>query len=425
MRLDVFAALRFLRTPSNQKSLSVLSWFSIGGAALGVASLILAVAILNGFRHAWQQAIQATSPHIRVESPHGAIPAAEIKKILGQLQDISVVQSAAPYAQRQTFLRTPYRYRPMTLHGVYPHLEEKTTRLTQHLLSNQGPWETPKPQGFSRHLKSLRQLEHKKRGVFLGQSAAAALGVFPGDSVEAISTHQRLTPLGPLPLVARLEVLGVFSTGLDYVDDWLAITHHETVSNLHRMGNTSDGVGLRLKSDGRVAKSTLALLQKTLPHVVLHPWSEEHGALFKVMRLEKVGISALLGLVGLVGLFNIMAVLLIQARTKQRAMAAWMAIGASPALVKRTFLLQGACLGFVGSTTGMFLGLLGCWAFATFNIIPIPQAVFPHLNRLPIMMDWRDLAWILGGAWGVSLVATPLPMRIAMRTPLVELLRNE
>jgi len=191
---------------------------------------------------------------------------------------------------------------------------------------------------------------------------------------------------------------------------------------LYRMQGIVSGLGLRVRNPQDI---DAAALRAALPGFRVQTWAEENRNIFQVMRLEKLGVFLILTLIIVVAFFNIIASLVMLVLEKRKAIAVLKSLGASNAMVRKVFFMQGVWIGIVGTLAGLGLGLLGCWLLATFNLVPLPEGVFPLAKRLPVRIEAIDLALITGSSFLICLLVTLYPASAAARTRPVENLRND
>jgi lipoprotein-releasing system permease protein len=230
-----------------------------------------------------------------------------------------------------------------------------------------------------------------------------------------------------VPLIKRFRVAGMLETGMGAIDEVTAYVHLGIASRLHRADGNSGGYSLRVAdSEDIPAAAIRRAAEKAVggnPRVVT--WSEENKNLFQVMRLEKLGMFIVLTLIIVVGFFNIISSLIMLVLEKRKAIAVLMSMGASNKMVRRIFFMQGVWIGAVGTLAGLSLGLLICWAVATFDLVPLPPGVFPLARHLPVRVDFEDVALITACSFAICLLVTLYPASAAARTNPIENLRNE
>ncbi len=422
MRIDALIALRFLRSPRQDRTVSIVTWVSLVGVMLGVTALIVTISVLNGFRDNLFRAVMATHPHVLIQAPGRFIPVEELARLQATVADLPGVVAQSPQLARQAFITDGATYRAVLLNGIDPAQEAAVSDLDQYVrgtLNGETPGGTAAPDV----LAALADPPPGRRaGMVLGESLARTLGVIVGDELRVVSTVQRLTPVGAVPLMKQFQVVGVFATGVGGTDEVAAYISLETARRLYRMSEAAGALGVRVDNPQNI---DLAAFREALPGYQVESWSTANRNIFQVMRLEKLGIFLILSLIIVVGFFNIIASLVMLVLEKRKAVATLKALGASNRLIRRIFFMQGVWIGALGTLSGLSLGLLGCWVLATFDIIRLPPGVFPLLTRLPVLVDPLDLALITGTSFLICMIVTIYPATRAARVNPVENLRYE
>ena len=422
--------LRFLRSPRQHRAVAFITWISASGVMLGVMALILTISVMNGFRENLVAAVSGTTPHVLVSPAEGVLEPEAVAQAEAALQASGAVVATAPYFSRQAFLQAGGQYRPVLLRGIDPTREAAVTNLPRYVQGDRlyltgelAGLNLEEPTAQER-LNALRTPPEgqNRLGILLGRPLALHLGLLVGDELTVISTEQRLTPLGPVPLLKRFRVVGLFETGLGSTDEVLAYIDLRVAQKLFRQGLTVQGIAVRTP---RPEAINAAALRAALPGFKLRIWSEENRLIFQVMRLEKIGLFLILTLIIVVSFFNIIASLIMLVLEKRKAIAILKAIGATDGLIRRLFFMQGVWIGLVGTAAGLSLGLLGCWILQNFDVITLPPGVFPLATRLPVLVDWADVGLITAASFSICVLVTLYPASRAARLRPVENLRYD
>ena len=427
MHLASFIGLRFLRAPRRTRSITAVTWFSVLGVMLGVTTLIIVLSMMNGFRDNMFLAITGTTPHVRTMPREGDLSPSEADTLKKRLHALPGLLAISPYLSRQGFLRAGGRLRAILLRGIDPVAEARVTELKRFIKLPPGDLPRQPGRADADRENVLAELHYPppsgvRAGILLGRPLADELGLTTGDEVDLISSEQRITPIGPVPLVKRFRVAGIYYTGLGHIDEVIVYVGMPIAQKLYRMKDRIDGLAFRLS---RPQQLDPAALRKALQGYRVVTWKDENRNIFQVMELEKLGVFLVLILIIVVAFFNIVGSLTMLVLEKRKAIAILKSLGASNGLIRRVFFMQGVWIGLVGTLSGLVLGLAGSWALDTFEIIPLPKGVFPTADHLPISYEWGDYALITGASFLICLLVTLYPASAAARTRPVENLRNE
>lgn len=427
MRIEAFIALRFLRAKRQDRTISAITWISVVGVMLGVTALIVTISVMNGFRENLFIAVSGTTPHLRVLPAEGPMGGAAREALTERLTARGDVEAVGPYLSRQAFLAVGDEFRAVLLRGIEPGVEARLTELHRFL---SGGGVDPAMEEDERRAATAELLGRlrfpppagERSGILLGAPLARSLGLLAGDEVRVVSPVQRMTPIGPVPLMKQFRLVGTFDTGLSGTDELLAYVDYRVAQRLFRLGDATDGLGLRMAAPENI---DVEGLRGALPGMRIIPWTEENKNIFQVMRLEKLGLFLILTLIIVVSFFNIISSLIMLVLEKRKAIAILKTMGARDGLVRSIFFMQGIWIGALGTSGGLALGLSTCWALATFDLIRFPEGVFPLTSRLPVRVEALDLLLITGASFIICMLVTLYPATRAARIQPVESLRYE
>jgi lipoprotein-releasing system permease protein len=408
MSFEWFVARRYLTARRRQALVSLISGVSILGVTVGVMALIIALALMTGVQSELRDRIVGSTAHVyvyRVGGTYDNVPAA-VQRLT--IHDVRGVAPAiiGPGLLTSTHADTAYAQ----IKGVDPALEPRVTDITRATVSGSLAALGTRPAGAP-------------PGVMLGADLAQQLGVTVGDTVTLVTPQGTLTPFGPVPHHRLLEVVGTFRFGFYELDTAEAIVTLQTAEDvLNRAG--PDMMQVRLASIDE-APAVHEQLQTLLgPDYLVQDWTQVNGPLYSALWLEKMAISAAIGLIVLVAALNIVASLVLLVMEKSRDIAILRTMGASARSIRRIFIYQGLTIGLVGTGAGTVLGITASLVADHYRLIRLSAQVY-QITYLPFHVLPLDVTIVVLAAVGVCFLATIYPSRQAGRLDPAEALRNE
>src|SRR5271169_2895783 len=431
MRFELFVAARYLRAKRRQAVIGVITVISIVGVAAGVASLIIALAINNGFRQDLQDRLLGSTSHInllRVE----ADGIRNWRPLLAQLEKQPHVIGGAPAIYEQVLISRGARAQGAVLKGIIPSEENKVSDFLNSVrigsaaaldspqtpTTNQPASDSDEPNGLSARITS------SLAPIVLGKDMADQLGATVGSLVTVTSPQGELTPFGIVPKYARFKVVGIFSSGFyDYDNTWAFIR----LSDAQRLFDLSDVVSvLEFKVDDiyRAAEIGRNLEAVAGKGFMSTNWMEQNRPLFRALRLERVVTFITIGLIVFVAALNILISLIMMVMEKTKDIAVLMSLGTKKAQIRRVFIAQGVLIGVIGTAIGLVLGYAISWAGGHYHFISLSPEVYSidYVPLAPRLMDGVIVALV---SIGISFVATIYPSWSAARILPAEALRYE
>jgi len=408
MRFELFVALRYLFARRKQTFISVISVISVLGVALGVASLIVVLGVMNGFTVDMREKILGVNAHVITLAAGGGISG--YPELVRKAETVPGVKGATPFIYSEVMLSTRYGVKGVVLRGVDPVSVPAVLGIAGRMVDG-----------------SLADLERSGApGLVIGKELAKRLGITVGSRVNLLSPSGEKTSAGFTPRILSFKIAGIFSTGMFEYDSSLGFVSLDAARDLLGMpaGTVS---GLEIVVDDIYRADTVA--QAVTQALGGYPfysrnWMEMNANLFAALKLEKAAMSIMLTLIVLVGSFSIVTTLVMLVMEKSRDIAIMMSMGATKSHIRRIFMLQGTIIGVVGTTLGFGLGLLVCWLLKRYQFIKLPPGVY-SLDHLPVLLQWQDLAAIAVGAMVLCFLATIYPARQASSLEPAEALRYE
>ena len=409
MSFPLFVARRYLLARRKQAFISVISLISVLGVALGVASLIVVLGVMNGFSEDLRSKILGVNAHVLVSSVgQGMEDYAAMGRKAAALPGVVGV---TPFIYSEVMASTTQGVKGVVLRGIDPATAETVLSLSNSLEEGS--------------LEALAAAEGPPR-IIVGRELADRLGLRLNSLLNLLSPTGRTSAAGFTPKVSTFRVAGVFKTGLYEYDSSLAYVTMAAAQDLLGMkGDLATGLELKVADVERadkVADEVRAALGGFPLYV--RNWKEMNANLFAALKLEKTAMAIILVMIVLVGSFSIITTLVMLVMEKTRDIAILRSMGASPAEIRNIFMLQGSIIGLVGTALGFVLGLAVCFLLKRYQFIELPHGVY-SLDRLPVLLSWVDLVAIGISAFALCFLATLYPARQAARLNPAEALRHE
>jgi lipoprotein-releasing system permease protein len=403
---ELHVAFRYLLAKRKQAFISVISLISTVGVAVGVAAVVIALAVMTGLQQELRDRILGSNPHVYV-SRVGGID--DYRAEVGRLREMPNVVGAAPAVLGQGLISAGRSTNPVEIKGVDPALEPTVTDVRRAMQSGS--------------LDALVNRGDAIPGIILGQDLAAALGVAVGDSVQVLTLEGVLTPMGNRPLYRRREVVGIFKLGLYEFDSTYAFVSLQDAMRLFDKPQP-DFIQLRVDDVYRAPQVAAVVKERLGIQYWTEDWTVKNKPLFSALTLEKIAVSLAVGLIVLVAALNIVATLILLVMEKHRDVAILKTMGASARSVTAVFMVQGLLIGLVGTSIGGALGFALSYIFDRYQIIRIPIDVY-QVSHLPFTVVPRDFALVIAAAVIICFVATIYPSRQASRLDPAQALRYE
>jgi lipoprotein-releasing system permease protein len=389
----------------------VITAISIIGVAAGVASLIIALAINNGFRQDLQARLLGSTPHVSImKIENSAIEGWEQK--LAELEKAPHVVAAAPSIYEQVLVSRGARAKGVILKGVDPARERKVSKLLDNV-----------PLGSTKPLDPATG-EERYAPIILGKDLANDLGATVDSVILVTSPQGELTPFGLVPKYVRFRVVGIFQSGFyDYDTTW-AFTRLTDAQKLFGLGDVVSVLEFKLDDLNRAHEVGEELQQRAGRGFEATTWMDQNRALFRALRLERVVTFITIGLIVLVAALNILISLIMMVMEKTKDIAVLMSMGARRGQIRRIFIAQGVLIGVIGTLLGLVLGYIGSWAGGHYKLVSLSAEVY-SIDYVPFAARAVDGIAVAVVAVLISFVATIYPSYAASRILPAEALRYE
>jgi lipoprotein-releasing system permease protein len=408
-------ALRYLRARRKDAFISITTLFTAVGVTIGVAALVVMLAVMSGFETNLRQRMLSLSPQVQVQSFGGAI--SDYATVQTRIDHTAGVAGSDPYIVGQGLISAAHGISGVVVRGVEPRNPVVIAQLQRYV-----------------DAASLRMLEggspanagggaHPVNGLLLGATLADKLKVKPGDPVRIVA------PIiaGPASQLstrsADFQVAAIFNSGVQFIDSDVIFMGLATAQDFFGRPGKADGIEVKLHDLDQTTAVTGAL-RSMLGHTFrVTNWMEyDQAASAGFAMLKRVYAMVLMLLIG-VAAFNLIATLIMVVMEKRKDIAVLLAMGATPAEVRWIFQLKGIIVGAAGTALGLIIGALTCFALARYQFIHIPSKIY-GISTLPI--DAQPVSFVLVAIASMVLcyLATIYPARQASRETPVEVFRS-
>jgi lipoprotein-releasing system permease protein len=456
MRFELFIARRYLRAKRRQAFIGIITAISVAGVAAGVASLIIALAINNGFRQDLQERLLGSTSHITLQrmADDGI---KDWPALMARLAKQPHVVAAAPAIFEQVLISRGPRARGAVLKGMIPRYERKvgdllnsvkegsataledgaenphasqTTPDTERAGSHAGSEENGKgPQSSGApespdSLASAAQRVASMPPIVLGQDMADNLGATVGSVVMVTSPQHELTPYGMAPGFTYFRVVGIFNSGFfDYDASW-AFVRLSDAQRLFELGSLISVLEFKVDDLDKADEISHQIEEAAGPGFLATNALRQNSALFKALKTERLITFITIGLIVFVAALNILISLIMMVMEKTKDIAVLMSMGVRQAQVRNVFISQGVLIGVIGTAIGLAAGYALSFVGSHYHVISLSPEVYSidYVPFAPRLVDGVTVAIV---AVGISFVATLYPSWSASRILPAEALRYE
>ncbi len=393
MNWQLFVALRYLTAKRKEKFISIISLISILGVAVGVAALIIVIAVMSGFDADLKDKIIGTNAHIEVLSDYGMKPSGEI---LSKVLNTQHVVSASFFLNGQALVRKNDNVMGIIVKGIDPAKEVKVTKLGEYMIKG--------------------SLEFGYDGIVVGSELANKLKVSVGGRISVIS---------PAYVEGKnFRICGIFTSGMYEYDMNLAYVSIPKSQELLAVKEFVSGLVVKVDDAFNVTETKKRLQEKLGISYIVRSWMDSNKNLLTALKLEKTVMFIILTLIVMVACFNIASALIMTVLEKTKDIGILKAIGATNFNVMAIFAMQGALIGLIGTVLGTSLGVGICLVLKKYKFITLPKDIY-YIDRLPVKLEIQDITIIVLSSLVISLVATLYPSYKASHLDPVEALRYE
>jgi lipoprotein-releasing system permease protein len=418
LRTHVFApfewllSLRYLRARRKEGFISVIAGFSFLGIMLGVATLIIVMAVMNGFRKELLDKILGLNGHLLVQPLES--PLTDWKEVAERINQVKGIRLAAPVVDGQALASSPFNAAGVFVRGIRADDLTNITSVERNI--KQGTLE-----GFD-----------DAQGIAIGRRLADQLSLHAGDNINLLAAKGAVTPMGTIPRFKTYRVLAVFEIGMSEYDATFVFMPLAEAQAYFNRPNDVTSIEVYTTDPDNIAEFRKTVTEAAGRPVFLVDWHQRNSTFFNALQVERNVMFLILTLIVLVAALNIISGLIMLVKDKNSDIAVLRTMGASQGSIMRIFLITGAAIGVVGTLVGFIVGTVVCLniesirqflSWMTNTELFSPELYF--LSKLPAEMDAGETFAVVLMALTLSFLATLYPSWRAARLDPVEALRYE
>jgi lipoprotein-releasing system permease protein len=411
-RFEWMIALRYLRARRKEGFISVIAGFSFLGILLGVATLIIVLAVMNGFRKELLDKILGLNGHLLIQPLDS--PLSDWAAVADRIAKVNGVTLAAPVVVGQALASSQFDSGGVLVHGIRGQDLSRLGSIASNL--RQG---------------SLNDFD-AGQGIAIGRRLADKLSVHAGDRVTLVSPRGAVTPMGTTPRIKPYNVAAVFEIGMSEYDSGIIFMALPEAQAYFNRGEAVDGIEVYTEDPDKIDRFRRLVAEAAVRPIFMVDWRQRNKTFFGALQVERNVMFLILTLIVLVAALNIVSGLIMLVKDKGRDIGILRTMGATQGAIMRIFLITGSAIGVVGTVFGLLVGVLICInieSIRQFLSLLVGSDIFPaelyFLSHLPAEMDPAETTAVVVMALTLSFLATLYPSWRAARLDPVEALRYE
>lgn len=427
MTYEFFISRRYLRAKRKQMFVSVISFISVFGIFLGVAALIIVLAVMNGFEEDLRTKILGIKSHIELTTDMAG-PLKNYEQVREKISGIEGIVASTPFIYTQAMMRND--------NGVTGVVIRALDTKSAFQVINLGKIKEGNIDYLNKIPQNIASNDQKEgvppAGIVIGKEMARNLGIFLHDTITIISPVSISTPMGAVPRMGKFMVVGIFESGFYEYDSTLAYLSLESCQKFLQMGDTVTGIDIKVNDIYKAGVIAEKIQSKLGFPFWAQNWMQMNKNLFSALKLEKRVMFIILSLIVLVAVFNIISALIMIVMEKNKDIAILKSMGATSQSIMKIFIYQGMIIGVIGTFLGCLAGIavalnlqaVSLFVEKVFHFKFLPGDVY-YLSEVPSKVNYGDVFIIVIGTLLVCFLSTIYPSLRASKTDPAEALRYE
>ena len=401
-----FIAFRYLKPLRSGGLLSIISWFSFIGICIGVATLIIVMSVMNGFRYELESRIIGFNGHIFIQKFEEYF-----EYDFENLEELEEIKFVDPNIMIQSLITTDFATKGILVKSIVPKNIKHYSFISKDMFI---------------------ESELDDNDIILGSSLAKSIGAEVGTNIKLFSSNTISSPFGQLPRSMNLEVKGTFNSGMSEYDTSFAFISLKNAQRISALDDEISIIEIHL-TDLNSTESVKKKIEDKFADkdLIVRDWKEINKSFWIVLSTERTVMFLILSLIIIVAAFNVITSLFILVKNKSKEIALLKTIGADNSSILRIFLLVGSVIGIGGTIIGAILGSIITMSLenirltlnSLFNLNLFPSE-FYYIDQIPTSIDFNEVLFIILFSIFISILATIYPAYSASKLEIKRILNN-